>query len=169
MATFSCLYNPGAINIHTWKKSQGIENNKATFSASVSKGTFIRSLVVDLASYLGTKAVVSSIVRTSIGNLNSKNSPIIDEIDTKTENDIPTPLVWTELFNLPIISVGDDLIEEISNGNFLSNKYFGEKKLSIIENKNTILAIYEPYNENKFKPQKVLIWKFTIIQNLIQI
>ena len=40
---------------------------------------------------------------------------------------------------------------------FLSNKYFGEKKLSIIENKNTILAIYEPYNENKFKPQKVLI------------
>ena len=27
----------------------------------------------------------------------------------------------------------------------------------IIENKNTILAIYEPYNENKFKPQKVLI------------
>ena len=42
-------------------------------------------------------------------------------------------------------------------GNFLSNEYFGEKKLSIIENKNTILAIYEPYNENKFKPQKVLI------------
>ena len=36
-------------------------------------------------------------------------------------------------------------------------QYFGEKKLSIIENKNTILAIYEPYNENKFKPQKVLI------------
>ena len=114
-------------------------------------------MVVDLASYLGTKAVVSSIVRTSIGNLNSKNSPIIDEIDTKTENDIPTPLVWTELFNLPIISVGDDLIEEISNGNFLSSKYFGEKNQSIIENKNTILAIYEPYNENKFKPQKVLI------------
>ena len=55
------------------------------------------------------------------------------------------------------MKIVESLIEEISNGNFLSNEYFGEKKLSIIENKNTILAIYEPYNENKFKPQKVLI------------
>jgi hypothetical protein len=53
--------------------------------------------------------------------------------------------------------VNDELVNEIKNGNFLPIHIFNEKKVSIIENKNTILAIYEPYNKNKFKPQKVLI------------
>lgn len=133
------------------------ENNKAKFSATVSKGTFIRSLAVDLANYLGTKAVVSSIVRTDIGDLNIENSVTIDKIDKFPENDYPIPLEWTKLFNLPVISVNDELVKEIKNGNFLPNDIFNENNVSIIENKNTILAIYEPYNKNKFKPQKVLI------------
>ena len=47
--------------------------------------------------------------------------------------------------------------EDIKNGNFLKSSLFGTDVPHIIENKNSIVAIYEPYNENKFKPQKVLI------------
>ena len=89
--------------------------------------------------------------------IRDRNSITIDKIDKFPENDYPTPLEWTKLFNLPVISVNDELVKEIKNGNFLPNDIFNENNVSIIENKNTILAIYEPYNKNKFKPQKVLI------------
>ena len=61
------------------------------------------------------------------------------------------------MFDIPIISVQDDVLKDIKNGNFLKSSLFGSDGQHIIENKNSIVAIYEPYNENKFKPQKVLI------------
>ena len=133
------------------------EENKAKFIATVSKGTYIRSLIVDLAKSIGTKAVVSSINRIEIGSLNQKNANVIKNIEQSERIDKPEPLDWRLLFNIPIISVQDDVLIEIENGNFLKSSLFGSRGSHIIENKNSIVAIYEPYNENKFKPQKVLI------------
>ena len=133
------------------------EGNKAKFIATVSKGTYIRSLIVDLAKSIGTKAVASSINRIEIGNLSKKNSNVIKNIEQLERTNTPEPLDWRILFDIPIISVQDDVLKDIKNGNFLKSSLFGTDVPHIIENKNSIVAIYEPYNENKFKPQKVLI------------
>ena len=133
------------------------EGNIGKFTATVSKGTYIRSLIVDLAKSIGTKAVVSSINRIEIGTLNQNNTNVIKNIEQLDSKDAPEPLDWRLLFDIPIISVEDDILNEIENGNFLKSSLFGSDGPHIIENKNSIVAIYEPYNENKFKPQKVLI------------
>ena len=137
------------------------EGNKAKFIATVSKGTYIRSLIVDLAKSIGTKAVVSSINRIEIGTLNKNNANVIKNIEQIERSVTPEPLDWRILFDIPTISVEDSVLKDIKNGNFLKSSLFGTDVPHIIENKNSIVAIYEPYNENKFKPQKVLIWKFT--------
>ena len=137
------------------------EGNKAKFIATVSKGTYIRSLIVDLAKSIGTKAVVSSINRIEIGTLNKNNANVIKNIEQLERSITPEPLDWRILFDIPTISVEYSVLKDIKNGNFLKSSLFGTDVPHIIENKNSIVAIYEPYNENKFKPQKVLIWKFT--------
>ena len=58
------------------------EGNKADFSITVSKGTYIRSLILDLAKKLNTTAVVSEILRTNIGNLSIDNPKYISDINT---------------------------------------------------------------------------------------
>ena len=133
------------------------EGNKAKFIATVSKGTYIRSLIVDLAKSIGTKAVVSSINRIEIGTLNKNNANVIKNIEQLERSITPEPLDWRILFDIPTISVEDSVLKDIKNGNFLKSSLFGTDVPHIIENKNSIVAIYEPYNENKFKPQKVLI------------
>jgi len=105
--------------------------------------------------------VVSSINRIEIGTLNKNNANVIKNIEQLERTNTPEPLDWRILFDIPIISVQDDVLKDIKNGNFLKSSLFGSDGPHIIENKNSIVAIYEPYNENKFKPQKVLIWKFT--------
>ena len=133
------------------------EGNKAKFIATVSKGTFIRSLIVDLAKFIDTKAVVSSIKRIEIGILNENNTKVIKNLDQLNRKDIPEPLDWRLLFETPIVSVEDGILKDIENGNFLNSSIFESNVPHIIENNNSIVAIYEPYNENMFKPQKVLI------------
>ncbi len=133
------------------------EGNKGKFMATVSKGTYIRSLIVDLAKSIETKAVVSSINRIEIGTLNKNNAKVIKNIEQLERRNTPDPLDWRILFDLPIISVQDDDLNDIKNGNFLKSSLFESDGPHIIENNNSIVAIYEPYNENKFKPQKVLI------------
>ena len=101
--------------------------------------------------------MVSSINRIEIGTLNKNNANVIKNIEQLERTIIPEPLDWRILFDIPIISVEDDVLKDIKNGNFLKSSLFGSYGPHIIENKNSIVAIYEPYNENKFKPQKVLI------------
>ena len=101
--------------------------------------------------------MVSSINRIEIGNLRKKNSNVIKNIEQLERTNTPEPLDWRILFDIPIISVQDNVLKDIKNGNFLKSSLFGNDVPHIIENKNSIVAIYEPYNENKFKPQKVLI------------
>ena len=101
--------------------------------------------------------MASSINRIEIGNLSKKNSNVIKNIEQLERTNTPEPLDWRILFDIPIISVQDDVLKDIKNGNFLKSSLFGSDGPHIIENKNSIVAIYEPYNENKFKPQKVLI------------
>ena len=85
------------------------------------------------------------------------NANVIKNIQQLERTITPEPLDWRILFDIPTISVQNSVLEDIKNGNFLKSSLFGTDVPHIIENKNSLVAIYEPYNENKFKPHKVLI------------
>jgi tRNA pseudouridine55 synthase len=53
----------------------------ANFTAQVSSGTYIRSLVEDLGKFLGTGAYMSGLERTQVGEFNLADAQIIDNLN----------------------------------------------------------------------------------------
>ena len=133
------------------------EGNKADFSITVSKGTYIRSLILDLAKKLNTTAVVSEILRTNIGNLSIDNPKYISDINTLQKDKEPESIHWSSILDLPIVKIDSTTSEKVLHGELLDNNLFEEKNLTIMEYNKQIAALYTPFNENYFKPEKVLI------------
>lgn len=134
-----------------------LEENKVTFEITVSKGTYIRSIVEDLGEFLNTKAVVESLTRTAIGNLKINHEKLNKNIQNMDYETNLHKLDWREVIDLPIVELDQDMIDVIKNGQLLSNDIFMNKEKYILSINNDISAIYKPFNENNFKPDKVLI------------
>lgn len=58
----------------------------ATIKVSCSKGTYIRSLISDIGKQLGTRAVMSGLIRTKNGMLNIQNSVTLKELEEIVAN-----------------------------------------------------------------------------------
>ena len=87
----------------------------ATFKVSCSSGTYVRTLVADLASYLGSGAYLTALRRTSVGDLNVKNAPTPQDLDLETlYNHIILPLRVIE--HLPGVSVLEGEREPVCHG-----------------------------------------------------
>ena len=134
-----------------------IENEVAELKVKVSEGTYIRSLVNDIAEILGTNAIVSELKRVSIGNLNIENKHYIEDIEKLTKNQLPHHIVATEIINLPILEIKESELNNIKNGDLINKDKFSNEEIYIIKYKNHIVATYKPFNEKYFKPDKVMI------------
>ncbi len=135
----------------------GLKGSKAEFLITVSKGTYIRSLILDLASKLDTTAVVSEILRTNIGKLNIDYPEYIPDINELEKETIPTFIHWNKILDLPIVKVDKETSDKILHGELLDNELFKENKLTIMEYNKNIAALYKPFNKDFFKPEKVLL------------
>ncbi len=131
--------------------------NEADFLITVSKGTYIRSLIRDLALKLGTTAVVSEILRTKIGKLSIDYPEYINDINKLDKNSLPESLHWSKVLNMPILEIDDELCSDVEHGELISNNVFKNNEITILENNNKIAALYTPFNEKYFKPEKVLL------------
>ena len=87
--------------------------NEADFLITVSKGTYIRSLIRDLALKLGTTAVVSEILRTKIGKLSIDYPEYINDINKLDKNSLPESLHWSKVLNMPILEIDDELCSDV--------------------------------------------------------
>lgn len=129
-----------------WIKNLEILNiaqDTITFKTIVSKGTYIRSLIEDLAKSFNEVATMQSLVRTKQGKISIEDCIELNnlhrEISLKT---------LTDLFEYPKIEIDEETKRKVENG----NKLF----LNITEPKvfltfhQTILAIYEK-QENCYK------------------
>ena len=135
----------------------GIDGPKADFLITVSKGTYIRSLILDLAVKLNTTAVVTEILRTNIGNLSIEYPEYIKDINLLDRTVEPESIHWSKILDLPVIEVDDVIYNKILHGELLDNSMFNEEKLTIMDYKNNIAALYTPFNKTYFKPEKVLL------------
>ena len=115
----------------------------------VSKGTYIRSLVRDIATKLNTIGVMTDLIRTKQGKFNIEDAYTLEQIKQGKSHLIKIE----DALDIDIVEVDDYLKEKIQNGSILENRY---PKDTILFKQNTALAIYKKYEKD---PTKVKPWK----------
>ena len=134
-----------------------VESNKVTFQITVSKGTYIRSIVEELGKSLNTVAIVEKLSRTSIGNLDINHSKLNKNIETMDYKSNLQSLDWKEVINLPILEINQEVLKSVQHGQLILSSMFSNQEKYILSINNDVVAIYKPFNEKYFKPDKVLL------------
>ena len=112
-----------------------IDGNRVTFKTSVSKGTYIRSLIRDLGVSLKTYASMHSLRRVSQGEFAIDKCLKISDI---TEN--TSLLTLDDLFNYPHFSLNDTEYQKVLNGNKLCLK--SDSLYLLLTYQNKTIALY---------------------------
>ena len=115
-------------------------NDIIKFETTVSKGTYIRSLIEDICEKLNTVGTMKSLMRTKQGNFKIEDSFNLKEI----ENDKYTFIDIEKDLGYKIIEIDDDLSKKVLNGCKIELNS-SESKV-ILKNKNEIIALYERDN-----------------------
>ena len=134
-----------------------IDNETAEIKVKVSEGTYIRSLLSDIAKSLNTVAIVSDLERISIGNLDINHNCFISNIEDLNNKFIPNSISSDEIIDLPVINVKEKDLDNIKNGELMSNTFFKTKEIYILKYEGNVVATYRPFNEEYFKPDKVIL------------
>jgi len=113
---------------------------------SVSKGTYIRSLIRDIGGTLGTYATMTSLVRIKQGIFSIDNSKTLDEMKNGDYNLIKVDELFKEY---PKIVLDDENNKKISNGVILDNSYSSDYVLFYYKDK--LVSIYKK-DGSKIKP-----------------
>ena len=130
------------------------DNGKIHFKikCTVSKGTYIRSLVRDIGNKLGTVAVMNSLVRTRQGEFTLDEAYSIDDIKNRNIKFID---IMDAFPNIDRINVSDDIAFKIRNG-VVMEKFFDNDLAFILDNNNSLIAIYKN-DENKSRAYKMFV------------
>ena len=129
-------------------------NNYVEFSfrVSVSKGTYIRSLISDIGNKLGTYGCMIELVRTKQGNFLIKDSYTLDDI----ENNNYKLLNIRDILDIEKVVVDGDLLKKIQNGAVV-DKFFDSDMALILDKFDNEIGIYQIYDKDnkKVKPYKI--------------
>lgn len=109
---------------------------------TVSKGTYIRSLVRDIGSELGIPSVMNSLIRTRLGDFNIEDSQSLEDIKNGNFKLIS---ILDALPNIKKVVVDDDMAFKIKNGVVLDSFFEGDKAF-ILDKDENLIAIYKNIN-----------------------
>jgi len=119
-----------------------------TFRVTVSKGTYIRSLIRDIGHKLGSPCIMKNLRRTRQGTFQIEHAKTIEAV---TSADILS--LKNAMTGYPTKLIQDErIIKQIQNGAKLPNEI--EEQTCMIDKEDNLLAIYIP-NGNEMKPVKV--------------
>ena len=144
------------VDIKELKLIDNIEynDNKTSFKIKtlVSKGTYIRSLINDIAVSLNTIGTMKNLNRTKQGDFNLKDCYSLDDIKNKKFKLIGIDEILKSYYK---VEVDDFLENKIKNGSILENRY--NKDLIVFKKSSKVLAIYKVYEKDntKIKPFKM--------------
>jgi tRNA pseudouridine55 synthase len=125
---------------------------RISLTLHVSKGTYIRSIAVDLARALNTYAHVNSLRRLKSGIFSIENAHTLDDV---TLDDI-IPLE-SLLQTYPKIVVSDYIVSKIKDGLTLDQRQYDQPNMFIVCNqKGDMVALYKPFENGQYKPMIVL-------------
>lgn len=143
-------------------------NNTVSFRFRVtcSKGTYVRTLAVQIGEKLGYPSHMSDLIRTSSGEFKLQQCMTLEELEIMVKNErIQEHLLSIEdaLSHLPKLIINDKVAEKVKNGSVLPvpqelNQIQVGEPIATLHN-GDILAIYQrhPEKPNLIKPIKVLV------------
>ena len=148
------------VTIYQFERTSPIsyENHLArfTFRVKCSKGTYIRTLSVDLGEKLGYAAHMSHLTRTSAAGMRLGDALTLEQIAERVAEEDYSFLQPLELGigDLLKVKLSDDQVEDVRNGRFISlvsdeaelAGFYGEKLVAILEKR-----------KDQFKPRKVFL------------
>ena len=132
-------------------------NDEFTFKTTVSKGTYIRSLIRDIGDKLNISCTMKELRRTRQGDFSLDDAITTQDLKDEKIKILPLDLA---LKNLLIVDVDSYIENKINHGAILRNLY--DKDLIAYRNQNNeIIAIYKVYEKDntKVKPVKVFYGK----------
>ena len=121
-----------------------------TFKACVSKGTYIRSLIRDIAYRLGTVGCMSNLIRTKQGSFNIENSYSLEDIENNKYKVLSIEDIYPDM---EIYNVKDEEYIRIKNGSSINVDKYKDKVL--VKYKDEIIGIYIN-KDNELKPYIML-------------
>ena len=131
-----------------------ISDDSFTFKCSVSKGTYIRSLIRDIGDILGIPCSMEELNRTKEGLFSIEESYTIKDIEDNNYKIVPIERVFDNSLKVVVDSKTE---KEILNGKVLDNIY-NKEKIVFLNEQGEVLALYEKYikDDKKIKPMKVI-------------
>lgn len=131
------------------------ENGKIRFQirCKVSKGTYIRSLIRDIAHELGTIGVMSGLCRTKQGEFELKDCVSLEQL--KEQPSIQSIAHVLSIYPQKVVDGKEE--EMILNGRKLSNRY-NEKTIVFLNKDHHVLGIYQ-FDEEE---QMMVPWKMIL-------
>lgn len=148
------------VTIYSFERTSPIllENGCARFDFRVkcSKGTYVRTLSVDLGEKLGYASHMSRLERTASAGMRLEDALTLAEIADKVENDDWSFLRPIEegIGDLPMVELTEEQVAEVGFGRFFSLDSEAETVAGF--HKGHLVAILER-RDNLYKPHKVFI------------
>ena len=144
--------DPRNVTIHHIEICQSSESNVYQIKVSCGSGTYIRSLVSDIAKKSGSLAHVGTLRRTAIGSFDESFANPIDGVQV---------ISMSEGFrDYDKISVSADVGERIKVGSVMEKEklgiHSGRGPWPVINANDELLAVYENYNHGTVKPAVVI-------------
>ncbi len=123
-----------------------------SIKCEVSKGTYIRSLIRDIAYKLNTYGTMKELIRTKQGNFSIDNSYTLEQIEN---NEYKLLTIKEALPNIKVTKIDDELLKKVKNGMVLDS-FFKEELSLLIDKNNNEIAIYKRDGTGKVKPYKMI-------------
>lgn len=140
---FVNIYNIEIINI---------SDNIIEIKTTVSKGTYIRSLIRDIALSLNTVGTLLSLERTKLGNFNINNAVSLEDVVNNNYH----LYSLEELLKCPIEYVNEKKVQQIKNGKIFEKEI---EDYLIFKFNNEIIALYQKYQKNNKMIKPLIIFK----------
>ncbi len=117
------------------------------FRVECSKGTYVRTLAVDLGKALGFPAHMSALRRTASGPFQLKQCITFDQLEELSLFDRYQLLQPFEqaIAHLPAYQVNEATEARVKHGAVLPNKTFDENRFTIYNEKGSCLAVYRQH------------------------
>ena len=136
-------------NIHIYDiELLSFKDDTIKFRVEVSKGTYIRSLIEDIAKALGTLGTMTSLTRTKQGDFSLENAYTIDDILNDNYQEIP---LLTVLKDYPVYKLNKNEYFQVKNGVKLSlnrddkiiTMVYNNKPIALYKKDETIYRVYK--------------------------
>lgn len=123
-----------------------------TIKCEVSKGTYIRSLIRDIAYKLSTYGTMKELIRTKQGSFLLEDAFTLEDIQ---KDNYKLLSIKEALPNIKITKIDDKILKQVKNGMVL-DKFFEEEISLLVDKDGREIAIYKDIGNGKVKPYKMI-------------